>query len=219
MNQPEYALGRLVEFDERSRSFPIRTTIPVTYAPRSYTWRCEVQLNQGNVGACVGFSWAAELAARPAVIPNITDVMGFNLYHEAQRLDEWPGEAYEGSSVLGGAKAIKARGFLEEYRWAFGLDDLVLAIGYRGPAVLGINWYSGMFSPDNAGIIHPTGNVVGGHAILANGVSISKRLIRLHNSWGQWWGINGDAFISFDDLNRLLHEQGEACIPIKRLNP
>lgn len=217
MSLPAYSLGRRVEFDEASRNFPIRALIPTAAKPRSYTWRCDAQLDQDGIGACVGFAWAAELAARPVVVNGIENQLGFDIYHDAQKLDEWPGEAYEGSSVLGGAKAVMDRGFLEQYRWAFGLEDLVLAIGYKGPAVIGINWYGDMFLPDHNGVIHPTGGSPGGHAILANGVSIAKKLIRLHNSWGQAWGINGDCFISFDDLDKLLHEQGEACIPIRRL--
>lgn len=213
----EFGLGRLEQFDERSLNFPIMALISTAQAvaPRSYTWSCIPYLNQGSVGACVGFSWTHELAARPTVL-NVQTDYAFEIYHEAQKIDEWPGEAYEGSSVLAGAKVLKARGFLDEYRWAFSVNDLILAVGYKGPAVLGIPWYDGMFSPDNEGIIRPTGQVAGGHAILCNGVSLKRSLFRLHNSWGQWWGLNGDAFISFDDMAKLLGERGEACIPVKR---
>lgn len=216
MTNSEYGLGRLEQFDERSRNYPITAVLP-TLAPRSYTWSCGVQLAQGNIGACVGFSWVAELAARPTVIPGVDNAMGFHVYDEAQNLDEWPGDQYQGTSVIAGAKAIQARGHLSEYRWAFGISDLIMAVGYKGPAVLGIPWMSGMFDPDINGVIHATGPVAGGHAILAKGVSISKQRFRLHNSWSANWGLNGDCYISFADLEMLLHMGGEACIPIKRL--
>jgi Papain family cysteine protease len=212
----QFTLGRLVEFDERSRAFPIRPLM-ASKAPRSYTWSCNTWLDQRATSACVGFSWAHELIARPAVETNIDANTAYSFYKRAQDLDEWSGNAYEGSSVLGGAKAIAETGRIEEYRWAFGLDDLIMAVGYAGPAVIGVNWYSSMFSPDAKGVIRVGGRVDGGHAILCNGVSVRTEMFRLHNSWGTGWGIGGDAFISFADMGRLLSEQGEACIPVKRV--
>ncbi len=73
-----------------------------------------------------------------------------------------------------------------------------------------------MFTPDSSNIIHVGGNLAGGHAILVNGVNIKNKLFRLHNSWGNHWGNNGEARISFADMDRLLHERGEACIPMRR---
>lgn len=212
-----YTLGRLEEFDERSRDFPIRALLGAK-PPRSYTWKCSVVLNQGNVGACTGFSWAQELAARPKVIGNVTNQTGLTLYHKAQDLDEWPGNNYEGSSVLGAVKAVQELypGAIPEYRWAFGLDDLILAVGYAGPAVIGINWYNDMFTPDSQNTIHVGGGLAGGHAILVNGVNVKNKLFRLHNSWGHGWGMQGESRISFADMGRLLKEKGEACIPVRR---
>src|SRR5688572_4651035 len=119
------ALGRLPEFDNRSYAYPIRTLLP-TKQPRSYTWRVGVNLDQGNEGACVGFGWAHELAARPVVVPAITNQLGLDLYREAQVLDQWPGEDYDGTSVIAGAKAVQRRGHLTEYRWAFTEPDLAM---------------------------------------------------------------------------------------------
>lgn len=208
-------LDRLVQFDERSWEFPIRAIIPTLAPQRSYTWSCHTYLDQGMEGACVGFSVAHEIAARPKPLPASKD-MARNIYLEAQKIDEWPGESYAGTSVLAGMKTASKMGYFNEYRWAFGIDDLIMAIGYKGPAVLGINWYEGMQQADSDGFIHVFGKIRGGHAILCNGVNVKKRYFRLHNSWGQDWGQSGDTFISFEDLDRLLHEQGEACVPVIR---
>lgn len=207
-------LDRIVEFDETSREFPIRTLVPKK--PRSYTWRCDAWLDQGREGACVGFSWSHELAARPKPVGGLTDDFAHAVYKRAQKLDQWPGETYSGTSVIAGAKAVQELGYVGEYRWAFGLDDLILAVGYAGPAVLGVNWYEGMFRPDEKGYIHPSGNLSGGHAILCHSVNVKKRYFKLHNSWGSDWGNKGECFVSFDDMDRLLKEQGEACVPIQR---
>jgi hypothetical protein len=214
-------LDRRVSFDERSRSYPIRALLaPEQIAkPRGYTWRVYTHLDQGQEGACVGFAWAQELAARPAVVAGVTNEVAEALYRQARYLDEWPGEDYDGTSVIAGAKAVTGNGYMPEYRWAFGLQDLILAIGYKGPAVLGINWYTGMFDPDSDGLLHVTGQIEGGHAILADSVNVKKRLIGLWNSWGPDWSpINGaQAYVGFDDMQRLLDEQGEACVPVQRV--
>lgn len=208
-------LDRLVQFDERSRSFPV--TAGIEDKPlRSYTWNKQVWLDQGREGACVGFSIAHELAARPVVVPNVTDALATFLYKEAQKIDPWPGEAYSGTSVLAGAQTAHAHNYFTEYRWAFGEKDLCLAVGYRGPAVLGVIWTEGMFSADSDGYIHPTGEVMGGHAILCDSFNVKLGRYRLSNSWGKDWSRDGYCYITRDDMAYLLEQDGEAMIPTVR---
>lgn len=207
---------RREHFDERSRDYPIRTMIRSLAKPRSYTWRCNVQLDQKSEGACAAFAMCHEAAARPVEVAGITNAVARSLYKRAQELDEWPGEDYEGSSVLAAMKAGQERGWYESYRWAFGEDDLALAIGYKGCAVLGIPWYEGMNTPDKNGLISVTGKYLGGHAICCRGINIKTGLYRLRQSWNETWGILGDCFISREDMVRLLKQNGEACIPIVR---
>ena len=153
--------GRIPLFDERSRQYPVKAAIREFAAkrPRSYTWRCTKTLDQGAEGSCTGFAWAHELIARPAEVLTVTSAKAQEIYFNAQRLDPWEGGAYsgatpfyEGSSVLTSAKATMITGLIGGYKWAFGIEDLKLGIGYYGPAVLGINWYDGMLKPG----IHPT---------------------------------------------------------------
>jgi len=216
-------LARLQQFDERSRKFPIRKTVGAKPL-RSFTWKCDKWLDQGTDGACVGFSWTHELIARPAVVSGVAAAFAKEkVYWEAQKIDPWPGGSYpgaspvyEGTSVLAGAKVIQKMGYIEEYRWAFSVQELALAVGYCGPAVLGIPWYEGMFNFLSCGHIHISGQVAGGHAILCNGVNVKDRTFKLHNSWGKGWGNSGEALVSWDEMDRLLHEGGEACIPVGR---
>lgn len=211
----ERTFDRLPEFDERSRAF---SAAPLVEArePRSYTWRCDTWLNQGSEGACVGFAWTHEAAARPVVISGLTNDNARFIYHEAQKVDEWPGEDYSGTSVLAGAKVARTVHWCTEYRWCFTLLDTMLVVGYRGPVVLGINWHEGMSYPDNNGFIHAEGEIVGGHAILCHGYSVTKKAFKLHNSWGTNWGINGECWLPQSDLAALLKAQGEVCVPLLR---
>lgn len=215
-------LDRLVDFDERSRNYPIRELLDTTRPFRSYTWRCNAWLDQGREGACVGFSMAHELAARPAE-SQVHDSMARNIYHEAQHIDPWPGcsrghdgGTYEGTSVLAGTKVAHKMGFFKEYRWAFGIDDVLLTLSYHGPVLLGIYWHNDMYTPDKDGYIFPTGRVVGGHAILARAYNDKEGRVTLRNSWGRAWGKDGDCYISVDDLDALLKRDGEAMVAIKR---
>jgi len=216
-------LDRLVHFDERSRNFPIRE-LTGDKSLRSYTWRCNEYFDQGREGACVAYALGHELAARPAEVTGINDPwLKQTIYWEAQKIDPWEGGAYpgavpfyEGTSVLAGVKTLHKKNLFKEYRWAFGINDLLNGLGHNGPSVLGINWYQGMYNPDEKGFIKPSGRVMGGHAILARAVNIREEKITLRNSWGSGWGLSGDCYISFEDLDRLLREEGEAVFLVKR---
>ena len=210
-------LDRLVQFDERSRDYPIRTLDGLGIKPfRSYTWDCPAWLDQGREGACVGFSTTHKLLARHRMIKAGDAGTAMALYNRAKVLDEWAGEAYDGTSILAGMKAAQEAGFIKAYRWAFSLDEALLAIGYNGGGVLGCNWYEGMFEPDEQGFIHPTGRVAGGHAIFVRGINLKKQYVILRNSWGRNWGKDGDCYLSISDFARLLKEDGEFAIPIRK---
>jgi len=218
-------LDRLIDFDPRNKNYPVRELVK-TKKHRSYTWRCGIQLDQGHDGACVGFAVAHELAARPAEVKDIDEQYAKEaIYWDAQKIDSWVGgeypgadPRYSGTSIIAGVKAAQRYGWFNEYRWAFGINDLILGVGHNGPAVIGVGWYSGMMEPDENDFINVSGNLLGGHAVLCNAVSVKKQRFTIHNSWGSSWGKNGECYISFDDMERLLDEEGEAVFFLKRHN-
>ena len=77
-------------------------------------------------------------------------------------------------------------------------------------------WYRGMMDTNDAGYIHPTGEVMGGHAIIAIAVHTATKRIVLQNSWGPNWGNAGRCYLAWDDFERLLSESGECCVPVGR---
>lgn len=218
----ERTFDRLPRWDVRNEQHRVRAVREIVSKPlRSFSWRIPTVLDQGNEGACVGFGMAAELAARPVIVHGVDDDYARGIYYDARKIDEWVGEDYSGTSVLAGAKVLQQRGHITEYRWARTVDELALAIGYAGPAVIGVDWHTGMDNVDAEGFIHASGPVRGGHCVVVPSVAVvtkkrTRPYFELQNSWGPSWGVNGRAKIAFDDMAKLLAEFGEACIPMGR---
>lgn len=226
----EIVLDWKPNFDERSREYPVRAKLRSAVKRKDRLWTPGPILNQGREGACVGFAWAAEAFASPIAVdlhrmrantPATHDMYARFLYGQARYIDEWAGEAYEGTSVLAGAKASQNMNTIREYRWAFTIEDVIDSVIAKGPVVIGINWYDGMYSAPN-GILRKSGTIVGGHALLIVGFNVNSEKIPgkstfiLQNSWGTSWGINGLAEITVEDLAALLKENGESCVPTRR---
>lgn len=218
------------QHDPRSFEYPIRAQlqsvpkIPVVY-------RMGPVLDQGYEGACVGFGWTAELIGSPRPFPTITTERGNayarEYYYRCKQIDAWPGEDYDGTSVLAGAKVAKERHLVDEYRWAFSIEDVRDSVIKEGPVVIGIPWYSGMYETRESGLVQVGGTLVGGHCLLVTGYHPNMRItgedwdkryevFRLRNSWGESYGKGGSATILYEDLRDLLNEWGEACVPMGR---
>lgn len=181
-------------------------------------WTSQPALDQLDTPQCVGFSGFRWLTSFP--IKNLPPFTPADLYKQAQRSDEWPGENYEGSSVRGLFKYLLSAGYVSEYRWAANVDAIVDHLLTVGPVVMGTSWTEGMFMVDREGFIDdPVGEVVGGHAYLLIGANRTKAstihnttgAVRILNSWGQNWGDHGRAWLSFGALAKLLADDGEAC--------
>lgn len=235
-------LDWLPRHDPRNLQYPItaalteeQQTEPLTAAP-SKTWTLDARLNQGRQGACVGFAWTHELIAEPAAwaldrkFRDLDDPTAAGeqfaklVYWDAQRRDIWPGGEYPnavphmlGTSLLAGAKVLQQAGYIQEYRWAFTVEETARAVAFAGPVVLGTRWFESMDRPNRkTGLIRVDGDLVGGHALVINGVDAQKERFHLVNSWGKDWGKAGACSIAFDDMEQLLAMRGEVCMPVGR---
>ena len=242
-------LGRIPSFDSRSRQYGVRKLLTAREEQtlKGRTWmlvpvydqgiplsRVVVEQIQRDLGlaiepwdpsACTGFSAGYDLIAqpKPAKPADITPAMCFKIYRLAQTMDEWSGEDYEGSSVLGTCKAMAKLGYIGEYHWAFGIDEMLMALSHLGPVVVGTDWQGSMFDPKPNGLLNvsrDSRDTAGGHAYIVQSIIMSKwrkrfllgmhedirsePLLRIHNSWGKSWGRNGDAFMWASDMDELL---------------
>jgi hypothetical protein len=208
-------LGRLVSKDERDKKY-LLSRRPEAAAKQYRYWKTQPALDQRDTSECVGYSAYQWLTAFP--ISNRPDFTPTDLYRLAKANDEWPGSNYEGSSVRGAFKALKAKGYVSQYRWAPGSREIVDHLLTVGPVVVGTAWTVGMFMPDRLGCIDDVGGeVTGGHAYLLIGANRKKSTpnglgaVRILNSWGPSWAENGRAWMSFKFLDWLMKQDGEAC--------
>lgn len=223
----DFGLGRFPSVDERDRNYPLRAilkedeqlTADDEAALRRgwrYWWPGGWWGDQGRTPQCVAYSLLHQLEDGPLTKeprkPGAGPIVpAQQVYDLAQRLDEWAGENYDGTSVRGGAKALRQLGFIREYRWAFTIDVLVRALLVEGPVVFGTYWYYDMFFPDASGLVSVSGEISGGHAYLLDGVNVNTGLIRFKNSWGRGWGKRGFGYMRIEDADTLLNRWGEAC--------
>lgn len=210
-------------FDEKSKKFTVIRG--VDYSNKYiYRWPLREVLDQGEEGACVGFGWTAAIGSSPIrqKLPN-NNTFAFGIYDFAKYIDEWEGENYDGTSVLAGAKTLNKLGLIKGYNWCFNTNDIITALHEFGPVVIGVPWYEGMYQTDDRYFVTINGQLVGGHCLTIYAYNPKKYNRKTkekkptfywRNSWGKSYGRNGSGYITQEDLKYLLHQDGEACVPV-----
>jgi len=212
-------LGRHLHFDDRSWNFPVALKKGAVIQTRIWP-RTLKAFNQGELGSCTGNGAVGLLGTEPFRQPGTrpSEALARKVYSQATRDDTivgaWPPKD-TGSTVLGAMKALKDLGLTKGYRWCFGLNDVLKALSTLGPVEVGLNWYEGFDKPDARGLVKLTGQMRGGHAFELLGVDAERKLVWAINSWGPTWGLHGRFAFSWKDLDRLLHEDGEASTVIR----
>lgn len=229
-NPTDPRLRRVVEHDERSKQYPyVEKAAQIV----SKKWNREVPtFDQGKLGSCTGNASTGCLGTDPfytetvkTVLAKLGVVLGepfaVEVYSEATKIDDAPGQyppTDTGSSGLAVAKVLVNKGLISGYTHAFSFSALLDALQHS-PVIVGTNWYDNMFTPDANGVISIGGNVAGGHEYIIDEVNVEKQLLGMQNSWGPGWGLNGRAYISFADFQRLLSEQGDVTVFVPLSEP
>jgi hypothetical protein len=214
----KYHLGRIVDHDPRSRNFVFDTTpVPIVNITHQ---RLVPIFNQGQVGSCTANAGLGTIATSPFTLSptpyySYDETGALKLYRDNEILDGGAGYPPEdvGSSGLSTAKNLLAHGLISSYQHTFSLQDCLKAL-MQYPVFIGIDWYEDMFTPDTDGRVHPTGNLEGGHEVEAYRVDADDGRVWFHNSWGDEYGINGDFYLTWADLESLLANQGDVIVPI-----
>jgi len=134
--------------------------------------------DQGQEGACVGFG-----TARAQSLLNRTRYDAFWTYNEAKKIDEWPGEDYDGTSVRAGFEVERT----------LGLKRARSGLVVQGDGIAAYRWAT-------------TVKMV--HGSLQSPLADSLGAIPLLNSWGT--AYPHIVWLPDETLDRLLSEDGEA---------
>lgn len=219
-------LGRNVHHDSQSRRF----RVPPRRVPlHSIKHESGIGiLDQGNLGACTGYSGIACLA-RGQFFPTITpsdpyqlDSAGaIRLYSKSTEIDPFAGTYPPddtGSDGLSIAKALKAVGEISGYLWAFTLDE---ALGQlmQQPLITGIPWRESMYLPDAGGLVIPSGPVLGGHEIAVDEYREDRGWVGFTNSWGPGFGLSGRFYLEAEAWGDLLNDQGDVTAFVPSTEP
>lgn len=175
-----------------------------------------------GVHNCVGHGWRNWMNCTPVKDHPNEGPSPFDIYDHAILLDTFPENDHDpsrqfGTSVRAGADYLRQLGLIRSYVWGDYADTVADYVLTTSPCVLGTTWYSGMDTPDAEGIVRATGYGRGGHCYLMHGVDLTRGLAECFNSWGPWGYKNsGHFFLPLEDLDKLIHENGEACDALEK---
>lgn len=212
-----HPLGRHVHHDPRNRDHRALVTPPVKSVREFPTWASRTVFDQGSESSCTAQASAGLLFTAPFASQARQDRLRFDqpaerldLYREAQKVDPWPGEAYEGSSTDAPFRVMRTLGVIQSWKWLFGIDEIREWLRWFGPVAVGTVWLDGMFEPNPRGFLEVSGNVAGGHAYRLVSYSARRAAFRVVNSWGRGWGDAGRVWIAAADLGALIANDGDA---------
>lgn len=198
------------------RDFNLQNFIPLTLEPspeeKMWDYPASNTLDQKATTHCVGFAMANFGINLPTYTP-YTNEDGHKFYYMCKVVDGNPGSE-EGSTLRSATKVLRNVGAIEAYAFAYNIETVKWWLLNRGPIIIGTVWTEEMNYPNKDGIITIGGRSLGGHAFLLNGLR-KDDYARIHNSWGDAWGKKGTAWISLENLEKLLENRGEAVTAVE----
>lgn len=178
--------------------------------------------DQGKVGSCTANAALGCLATAPFGHPGVqfTEADALALYELETRLDDrqLPGQYPPddtGSSGPWSMMALEQQGRIAS--WVHTRDThTALRLLTRGPVSFGAPWFRSMLTPDATGTIRidEATDVVGGHQVCLVGNDAQNQRVRIRNSWGPQWADQGHAWLSWTDLDLLMHRGGDVTQPV-----
>lgn len=204
--------------DPRSQNF----LATVAASNRQYRyWKRGPTLDQGREGACVGHGVIGSCLASPITlkIPH-PQATAFGMYYGSRRIDEWPGEDYDGTSVNAGMKLARELGLITGWEWADNIERAKNVLLEEGTLVCGMNWDRKMDHMEDSGLLNIGGGVRGGHCIYWYGYARNRKMgsytggvFAAVNSWGRDYGKDGRFYMREEDVAAKFEEGAEFAIP------
>jgi hypothetical protein len=225
-----FPLGRHVNHDPRSLRYAFTEADgAVTYNAVDHQRHVPI-FDQGQLGSCTGnaavgcmgtgdFYSTLTAGKLPPAVSNAS-WFPFNedgaiaCYEAATALDPFPGTyppddtGSDGNSV---AMALKNAGMISGYTHALSYDAAMQALQLQ-PVIFGLNWFESMFVPGPDGTLRVTGSLAGGHEVVLSAYDPHTARVRIDNSWGTSWGLNGSAWLQLADFKKLLKQDGDVTV-------
>lgn len=222
-NVTDPRLGRNIKHDSRSLLYKAPESDLSTLKSVRHQRNIPV-LDQGDLGSCTGNAgtgclgtaafWETTNTILSPTDANMDEQFAIKLYSDATKADNYQGDYPPddtGSDGLSIAKVLKSRGLISGYTHATSLNAAITALATQ-PVIVGIDWYNDMFNPDADGRVHPTGGVAGGHEIVFDELDVENQRLWFTNSWGTSWGVDGRAYLTYDDFNKLMKRDGDVTV-------
>ena len=221
--------GRIVLHDPKSWDYEYPRRLPAFGRNVRHTMNAP-NVDQFFTSGCVGFSATNMLNSAMAVRSRLRfnqhfygrntraylrNQDGLTNYSGATRNDPFPWvfpPTDEGASAIGLMKFWQQMGVIQEYRWTFTFNGFLAALQQQ-PVLMGTSWYRSMNNPDANGLATVSGNPVSGHEYVANQIIWNKKWVGFENSWGENWGLKGRFFLPFSEVEMLILNGGDVCVP------
>lgn len=180
--------------------------------------------DQGQIGDCTMNAAYGCLVTAPFGTPGVhveqsTIVDGYRM---ETRLDDSqiPGHFEPddtGSTGAWSMRVLEKLGLIRTWHHCRTLHAALRLLNH-GPISVGVPWYQSMFTPDDQHTIHvdEASGLAGGHQVCIVACDTKRRRVKIRNSWGLPWGDQGHAWISWDDLDKLLRAGGDVVQPVMR---
>jgi hypothetical protein len=224
-------LGRHVHHDPRSREFAVqqiaaagirsvnhRRLVPIYDQDQDVTVGGVVY---HGTGSCTAHACRGALSTAPFRHKYRSESAIITWYKEVTKIDPFDGAFPPddtGSDGLTNAQLAKSKGLISSYSHSFSLAQFVSGM-QAGPAMIGVNWYDSFDRPGADGLVSltPGAQVRGGHEmevtqllLATEGNYAGSDRVKIPQSWGRGFGVNGWIYMTLDTLARLLSEQGDA---------
>jgi hypothetical protein len=158
-----------------------------------------------------------EAAGLSLTDPAAAEKWAIGLYADATHRDQWHDSTWPavdcGSSGLGVAKSLRARGLIDQYGHATTAEELCQLL-QTGPVLMGMPWHDAFYEPSgDLALLDAIPNwqdspVVGGHEVCVTALEsvavdestgrlfYDHTFLRCQNSWSASWGDAGSFRIS-----------------------